>query len=171
MTQQYLLLASVWGNTQFDHETQSTYSMYFRETFWVCLVLMVRMYICRAARRRAMSYFSSDPNLSRTTSLQLLMSQKIKKKEEVMLCKSLIAANTILCVYSPERRDTQMLLHLSSAGPRGPLGQRWCEKSTSSCGTQVSASPEAKARHMGESYFFTFCLVQMHLDHKKKYFL
>lgn len=50
---------------------QSTYSIYLRETFWDCLVLMVRIYICRAARWRAVSYFSSDPNLSSTTSLQL----------------------------------------------------------------------------------------------------
>lgn len=74
-----LLLASVRGDTQFGYETQSTHSMYFRETFWVCLVLMVRMYICRAARRRAMSYFSSEPNLSRTTSLQLWVFPKEKK--------------------------------------------------------------------------------------------
>lgn len=54
-----------------DFSKHFTYSMYFRETFWVCLVLMVRIYICRAAKRRAVSYLSSDPNLSSTTSLQL----------------------------------------------------------------------------------------------------
>lgn len=57
-------------------KTQWTYSIYLRETFWDCLVLMVRIYICRAARRRAVSYFNSDPNLSSTTSLQLWRSQR-----------------------------------------------------------------------------------------------
>lgn len=45
--------------------------MYLKETFWLCLVVMVRMYICSAASRSAASYFSSGPNRSRTTSLQL----------------------------------------------------------------------------------------------------
>lgn len=45
--------------------------MYFRETFWLCLVVMVRMYICNAANRSAASYLSSWPNRSKTTSLQL----------------------------------------------------------------------------------------------------
>lgn len=48
-----------------------TYWMYFRETFWLCLVVMVRMYICNAANRSAASYLSSWPNRSKTTSLQL----------------------------------------------------------------------------------------------------
>lgn len=48
-----------------------TYWMYLRETFWLCLVVMVRMYICRAANRNAASYFNSGPNRSSTTSLQL----------------------------------------------------------------------------------------------------
>lgn len=48
-----------------------TYWMYLSETFWLCLVVMVRMYICRAASRSAASYFSSGPNRSKTTSLQL----------------------------------------------------------------------------------------------------
>lgn len=48
-----------------------TYWMYLRETFWLCLVVMVRMYICRAANRSAASYFNSGPNRSSTTSLQL----------------------------------------------------------------------------------------------------
>jgi hypothetical protein len=43
-------------------------------------VLMVRMYICRAARRRAVSYFSSDPNRSSTTSLQLWMKRGGKER-------------------------------------------------------------------------------------------
>lgn len=50
---------------------KKTYWMYLRETFWLCLVVMVRMYICRAANRSAASYFSSGPNRSSTTSLQL----------------------------------------------------------------------------------------------------
>lgn len=45
--------------------------MYLRETFWLCLVVMVRMYICNAANRSAASYLSSWPNRSKTTSLQL----------------------------------------------------------------------------------------------------
>lgn len=49
----------------------TTYWMYLRETFWLCLVVMVRMYICRAANRSAASYFNSGPNRSSTTSLQL----------------------------------------------------------------------------------------------------
>lgn len=49
----------------------NTYSMYLREIFCVCLVVTVAMYICNAASRRAMSYFSSGPNRSWTTSLQL----------------------------------------------------------------------------------------------------
>lgn len=48
-----------------------THWMYLSETFWLCLVVMVRMYICRAASRSAASYFSSGPNRSKTTSLQL----------------------------------------------------------------------------------------------------
>lgn len=55
---------------------QSTYSMYLSETFWDCLVLMVRIYIWSAARWSAVSYFSSDPNLSSTTSLQLWRSEQ-----------------------------------------------------------------------------------------------
>lgn len=49
----------------------NTYSMYLREIFCVCLVVTVAMYICKAASRKAMSYFSSGPNRSWTTSLQL----------------------------------------------------------------------------------------------------
>ena len=56
------------GVSTFEH---FTYWMYFRDTFWLCLVVMVRMYICRAANRSAASYFSSGPNRSKTTSLQL----------------------------------------------------------------------------------------------------
>ena len=48
-----------------------TYWMYLSETFWLCLVVMVRMYICSAASRSAASYFSSGPNRSKHTSLQL----------------------------------------------------------------------------------------------------
>lgn len=44
---------------------------------------MVRMYICRAARWRAVSYFSSDPNLSNTTSLQLWRSRRGRGQQEV----------------------------------------------------------------------------------------
>lgn len=42
----------------------NTYSMYLREIFCVCFVVTVAMYICKAASRRAMSYFSSGPNRS-----------------------------------------------------------------------------------------------------------
>lgn len=63
-------------------ESWYTHSIYLRDTFWDCLVLMVRIYICRAARRRAVSYFSSDPNLSNTTSLQLWRSQRERERTE-----------------------------------------------------------------------------------------
>ena len=59
------------GVREKERERETTHWMYLRETFWVCRVIMVRMYICRAPRRRAASYFSSEPNRSRTTSLQL----------------------------------------------------------------------------------------------------
>lgn len=42
----------------------NTYSMYLREIFCVCLVVTVAIYICKAASRKAMSYFSSGPNRS-----------------------------------------------------------------------------------------------------------
>lgn len=45
--------------------------MYLSETFWLCLVVMVRMYICRAASRSAALDFSSGPKRSKITSLQL----------------------------------------------------------------------------------------------------
>lgn len=57
---------------------EETYWMYFRETFWLCLVVMVRMYICSAANRSAASYFSSGPNRSMTTSLQLYNEEDTK---------------------------------------------------------------------------------------------
>lgn len=60
-----------WRQCRCSVKSHSTYSIYLSETFWDCLVLMVRIYICRAARRSAVSYFSSDPNRSNTTSLQL----------------------------------------------------------------------------------------------------
>lgn len=53
-----------------------TYWMYLRETFWLCLVVMVRMYICRAASRSAALDFSSGPKRSKTTSLQLCSSKQ-----------------------------------------------------------------------------------------------
>lgn len=74
---------------------QSTHSIYFRETFWDCLVLMVKIYIWSAARWRAVSYFSSDPNLSNTTSLQLWRSQT--EQEELMIPTSKTAA---ACLWS-----------------------------------------------------------------------
>lgn len=76
---------------------KATYSMYFRETFWDCLVFMVKIYIWSAARWRAVSYFSSDPNLSNTTSLQLWRSQT--EQEELMIMTSKIPAQwQQLCV-------------------------------------------------------------------------
>lgn len=48
-----------------------TYWMYLSETFWLCLVVMVRMYICRAASRSAAFDLSSGPKRSKITSLQL----------------------------------------------------------------------------------------------------
>ena len=64
-----------------DEVMRSPYSMYLRETFCDCLVLIVRMYICSAASRRAVSYFNSDPNLSNTTSLQLWWTRTEKETE------------------------------------------------------------------------------------------
>ena len=63
-----------------DEVMRSPYSMYLRETFCDCLVLIVRMYICSAASRRAVSYFNSDPNLSNTTSLQLWWTRTERKR-------------------------------------------------------------------------------------------
>lgn len=54
----------------------ATYWMYLSETFWLCLVVMVRMYICRAASRSAALDFSSGPKRSKTTSLQLCGSKQ-----------------------------------------------------------------------------------------------
>lgn len=59
------------AKTQKKNTHSRTYWMYLSETFWLCLVVMVRMYICSAASRSAASYFSSGPNRSKHTSLQL----------------------------------------------------------------------------------------------------
>lgn len=58
----------LWLRKEISHDT---YSIYFNEIFCVCFVVTVAMYICNAANLSAMSYFSSGPNLSWTTSLQL----------------------------------------------------------------------------------------------------
>lgn len=80
-----------------------TYWMYLRETFWLCLVVMVRMYICSAANRSAASYFSSGPNRSRTTSLQLCSKKKKKEEKHSSYVRILSFWGFVKHISSPQR--------------------------------------------------------------------